>query len=328
MTVVNTPEKGQPTGQIDPQNEFKFKVNDLDPAKFDYEGGMLQFMDGFTNPNKADRATLIVPDATGVTVDNLATTSGTFLYFNRDGTLNQQSELRGGEFLRDHVAVAIIQHGSNTQIDDISNFTQVAIPNLAMGFADLSFAMGNVNTTDGDRNKISGRAGTSKVFKASGSFFFHAINADDATEGNKNPNIIESPEDNGDFMLTGWSITDVAEGKFIPSSTGMEFGIFDDGTAVFADALPQGVVGDQEWVNNRILNVADSKIQAMLYGNTVYPSAAAARLGIAQENFDIVPVFQAIVAMGVFTMRGGGTDNGLINDMVETQAVEVRAGYV
>lgn len=325
MTILSArSDRSLATGIIDTANEIKLSINASDPSKFDHTGGKIQVSKNFDNPNVPSIDVLEVPARTGITVENIATTSGTFVYLNESGEVVQESSLQAGAFLRDNVGIGILQHGDNVTISDASSFTPVSLANNAMGFSDLSFAIGNASTTSSGGNMISGVSSSTKFQKADGSFYYHAINS---RNSNKSPNIIQNPALNGDFMINAWSTTDVTEGKFVPSSVGITAGIYDDGTAVFADSEPQGTVPTNSWVNHRLLLVVDSNILAMQYGKNVYPTAAAARLGIATENFDIVPVFDAIVALGVMTMRGGCTDTTDSDDAIFTQAIPVRADY-
>ncbi len=311
------------TGIIDPVNEVIFSINATNPAEFDHTGGKLQFVDGYTDPDAPVVTIVEVPARTGIPVDNILTTSGTFVYFDINGDVIQEPVLKGGEYLRDHVAGTILVHGG-TIIDSSSSFTSVALSNMTMGFADLSFAIGNAGTTEHDLNKISGVSGTTKVEKAEGSFYYHAINA---RTDNKTPNIIQSAFNDGAFMLLAWSVTDLTVGKFVPSFTGITPGIYDDGTSTSADSLPQGIMKTNEWVNNRILFGADSNTLVVQYGKTLYKSAVAARIGLPSEDFDVIPVLLATVALGVFTMRGGATDTADTNDCIVTQAMPIRAHY-
>ena len=98
-------------------------------------------------------------------------------------------------------------------------------------------------------------------------------------------------------------------------------------SATQADGAPQGVVGAEEWVNHRISIVSDSDLVTLQYGVKKYPTAVAARIGIATENFESIPVLAAIMASATLTARGGATDTTDTDDAIIARAIGVRQDF-
>ena len=311
------------TGIIDPVNELVFTIN-TDPSKFDHTAGKLQIIDT-TLPNNPLVTIIDVPARTGISVDNIGTQAGTFVALDSNGEVDQQSTLLGGAYIRNNAIATILSHGGGTEITDSSNFITVSLSSAQMSFADISQAIGPVTTQEGGRNRITGSATNTKLNKADGSYYGHAFNA---REDNQNPNFKETAALNEPDMFTSWTTSDSAGGKIIVSTTGIEAGIFDDGTAVVADASPQGVVGDDEWVNNRVFTIVDSNQLAMQYGSRVYPTAIAARLGLQTEDFEVLSQFQATEARSTVTMRGNSPNLGEDQYRTIAQASGVRSIFI
>ena len=315
------------TGMLNPQTELIFSVNASDPSKFDHTAGRIQFADAYTDTTNPTVHIVDVPARTGITVDNLDTESATFVYLDRNGEIVQKTLLMGDNFLRDHVGCNILIHGDNQTISSSTNFTPVALANTGMSLPDLSFTVGNLIGNQGGRNIVTGVSGANRIDKADGTFYYHSINS---RFDEKSPNIRQSPELLGTPLFVAWSTSDNPIGKFVlgPNGGDIEAGVYDDGTAVFADPKPQGIVGDDEWVNNRIFFAVDGDIFFVQYGTQVYPTAFSAIQGLQQESFQVIPSIQASVALATITMRGGSTDASDIFDANIRMAISARAEFI
>lgn len=311
------------TGLIDPENQIIFST-DPGGTTFSHTAGGLQFVDGFTDPANPVVVIVDVPARSNVPVTNLATSPATFVYFDINGDLVQEIEIQGGAYLRDHVGGTILAHFSNTVIETNSNFTPTAISNIAMGFADLSFAMGNISTNENGRNRLSGVSATTTIQKATGSILFHGLNC---RNENKSGNIRTSNANDGSSIALGWTTTDAPFGNLVNSLTGIDPAKFDDGTAVFADPAPKGTVDTNEWVNHRVFTISDTDGLIVQYGVRKYPTSAAARIGIASESFEVIPVASATMATGTVTLRGGATDTTNPDDCIITQSIPLRQDF-
>jgi len=318
----------QATGIIDPQNELKFTIDQPEKKTLSHFAGKLQVSDGYTDPNeKAVFDTIDVPARSGIVPEFLLTDSASVIYWDNTGEIVQKNFVDGGAFLRDHVQGTIIIHVAHDIIESSSDVTAVALSNLGMGFADLSFSMGNINTLEGGKNRILGVMGTTTVQKADGSINFHGLNCRTVPDGMKSPNIRQSVAVDGSGVALGWHVSDSDFGMFTGSITGINPGLYDDGTAVLADSGPQGIVGDQEWTNVRISVASDSDLLVFHYGPKKYSSAFAARIGIATENFELLPIAQQSMAAATLTIRGGATSTTNTDDAIIANAIPVRQDY-
>lgn len=311
------------TGLLDPENDGLVTINGGDNSKFDISAGVAQFADAYTDPDNPTVTRVSFGPFTAQTVTEIADDSGTFLYVDNTGAIVQKDELQKDGFLRDHVGVGILQHGDNVTISDASSFTPVGLNNITMALADLSFCMGAINCPTGGNNIVSGNSGTLSIDKTAGVWYFHSINV--RTDA-KSPNQINSAALTAPTIIVGWTVTDNAQGKFVPLAA-VPAGVYDDGTAVLADALPQGTLANNSWANHRVFFVVDSNILAVQIGAVTYNSLANAQAGIASENFTPIPVLAGTTPICTLTMRGGATDLSIIADAEFRQANPPRATF-
>jgi len=311
------------TGLVNHVDTGIISINAGDNSKFDITAGIIQLMDAYTDPDNPVLSMIKFGPFTAQTVDNIATDSASFIYIDDTGSIVQETLLQHGEFLRDHAQIGILTHPDNATITGISNFTPVSLSNTCMALADLSFAMGAVNAPSGDFNIITGNSGTLGLDKAQGEWYFFGINAD---TNRKDENFRLSVALVKPVMFIGWTVTDNVEGKLIIQDT-ISAGVFDDGTAVFADALPQGSLNNNQWVNNRVFHVTDSNQLAVQIGPVSYNSLASAKLGLASETFSTILVLRGTTPIATVSMRGGAADLSLIADAEIRQAIPPRATF-
>ncbi|PHS61013.1 MAG: hypothetical protein COB09_18880 [Thalassobium sp.] len=312
-----------PTGMIDPQNTSIPTIDGGDASLFDITSGAHMFTNAYTTPTDATTSVVSCGAFDDVSVTNITTDSASFIYIDSSCVLTQATSLQSGAFLRDHVGVAILTHPNNTTITGISGFTPVSIANALMSLADMSFCQGAINCATKGQNVITGNSGTLSLDKAEGDFYLHGVNA---RNDNKDPNMIASSALVAPVMFIGWTVTDNVEGKLIAQTT-IPAGVFDDGTAVFADALPQGSLTTNQYVNNRVFMVVDSNQIAVQIGPESYNSEAGAILGIISETFVVLPVLSGTTPLATVTMRGAASDLSDPSDANIRQAIPPRATF-
>lgn len=323
------PEDGQSlfqassTGIINALNEIIPSINGGDPALFDISAGTYVIADSYTDPFNPVETVITFAGVTAQTIGNIATDSVTFLYLDNAGNVAQESTLQGGAYLRDHVGVGILSHVNNSTIDQVSTLTQSGLNNTLMGFADHSFCMGALNCRDGGRNKVSGNTGTLGIDKATGVWYFHGINV---RNDMKNPNIIASAALVKPVLTIGWRVTDNVNGKLIQQDT-IPAGVYDDGTAVLADALPLGVVSANNWLNNRLFIVVSANQVLVQIGQTTYGTQSDAIAAVGTEDFELIPALIGATPIATVTMRGGAADLSLAGDASVRQAIPPRATF-
>ena len=317
------------TSLINPQEEGILSLNAGNPKAIDITAFHGLCVDAHTDPAKPTVAILDFPAQTEI----INTTSGTvtFVYVGADGDVIQETTLRQGAFLRDHISLGVVQHEEGGDITTVTNPTQVSPVSLQLGFADLSTAMTPIDTATGEHNIVSGKSGTLEVQKTAGEYYNHAFNARNA-DGNKNPNFIESPAIVSPFLAIGWRSAGSAGGiKAIIQKEMLT--LYDDGTAVDADALPQGVLGDFEWTNHRIHEAANQAAEGLdpvllvEVGQTKYTSKLAALHGLQSEVHEDIEQFRAAPAIAVLTIRGGATDLTDDDDRSFIESSKARAQF-
>ncbi|MCK5605242.1 hypothetical protein KAR91_25345 [Candidatus Pacearchaeota archaeon] len=312
------------TGIIDPINDIIPSVNGGDPALFDVSGGDVIFSDSYTDPATPTETRFSFIAVTAQTVTNIATDSATFLYISKaTGLIVQESELQSFDYLRDHVGVGILQHADNVTITNVSGFTPSTIANALMALADYSSCVGAVNCISGGQNVVSGNSGTLSLDKAQGCWYYFGINVRTSL---KSPSVIDSAALVAPTLLIGWRVTDNPEGKLIAQTT-VPAGVYDDDTAVLADALPQGTVANNDWVNHRVFHVTDSDQLVVQIGQQTYGSDSAAIAGLPTEVFEILPVLGGTTPIATLTMRGAATDLSISGDASIRQAIPPRATF-
>ncbi len=311
------------TGIIDPVNDIIITINAGDSSLFDISPGKVVFSDSYTDPSNPVEILVNFPGVTAQTVDDIATTSVTFLHLDIAGNVIQESTLRSGAFLRDHVAIGFVVHLDNVNINQATGLTETALANSLMTLTDFSSCMGAINCGVGDRNRVTGNSGTLGLDKGTGEWFFHAINA---RIDLKNPNIRTTIALVKPVLFIGWTVTDSVEGKIIGQDT-IPAGVYDDGTAVLADALPQGIVGSNVWLNNRVFLAVSSNQLIVQIGQATYNSQAEAIAAMTTETFEILPAFLSTPPLATVTMRGGAIDLTLATDASIRQAIPPRATF-
>ena len=306
------------TAIIDPENDILPSAN-VDPTKFDLSSGRAGFIDSITNPKDPTLTEFFFAGQAAITPEFAAAGAPvSFIYMDDTGTIIQKPVLQFGEFLRSHVGVAIISHEGSTTITDISGFTPVAIQNMANVFADLTFALGAINCTP-NCNLITGSPGTLKLLKSEGDWYFFAISARDNIA---NANFVNSPALTEPTLLVAWTSTDEPNGHIQPLAA-VPAGVYDDGTAVSTDALPQGTLLNNQWINTRIFHLTDSNRLLVQIGEVVYNQAQLARDAVRVEQFTELALTRGTTPIATLTMRGGASDLSLIGDAIFAQSTKV-----
>lgn len=312
---------------IDPQNSG-FLTGIIGQNVFGYDGFDALFPDAFTDPNNTKVDIVLFAGDSGIPIENIGFTVS-FIYANKNKQIFQKTTLQQGEFLRDHVAIGIINHAADGTITSISSPTQTTSVSAQMGFADMSTAMAPINATQGDRNVVSGRAGTLELNKTSGLWYNHALNARNTS---KNPSFVFSPAFTGVILFIAWRSVGSPDGfKRIIQNPLLT--LYDDGTATDADALPQGVLGDYEWVNHRVYEAVNEAASgnpplfAVQLGQQKYSSKFAAIHGMKSEVYDTFDTFKGAPALATVTIRGGATDLNDPCDRDIRQAVPARSEF-
>lgn len=308
---------------IDPVNDIIPSINVGDNSLFDISAGKFVLSDSYTDPSNPVETIITFPGVTAQAVDSILTDGVTFLYLDSAGNVVQDPLLQKGEFLRDHVTVGFLIHSNNVIINQVDSLNVTALNNSLMGFADLSACMGAINCSTGAQNRISGNGGTLGLDKGSGEWYFHGINVRNDL---KNPNIFSSIALVKPVLFIGWRVTDSADGKIIGQDT-IPAGVYDDNTAVLADALPQGTVGVNVWLNNRVFLSVSSNQIAVQIGQETYGSQSAAIAGLKNEIFEVIPPYRGLPPLATVTMRGGSVDLTLIADADIRQAIPPRATF-
>ncbi len=314
---------GGQTGIVDPVSDVIPSINGVDNTKFDISSGSIVFSDSYTDPANPVDTALSFAGVSSQTVTNIATQEATYLYISNTGTIVQNAVFSGEDILRDHVYVGVLHHADNTIISFASSSTQTALSNFMMVMADYSFCVGPINCKVGNQNVISGNTGTLGLDKASGCWFFTAINARSSL---KNPNIIASLALVKPVIFVAWRTTDGNNEKIITQDT-IPAGVYDDDTAVQADALPQGVLSTNQWVNHRVFMVVDSNQLAVQIGQVVYASQSAAIAGATSEVFETIGAIAGASPIATVTMRGAATDLSIAGDANIRQAIPPRATF-
>lgn len=311
------------TAIINPITDIIPSINGGDPALFDISAGVYVIADSFTDPLNPVETVITFPGVTAQTIVNLATDSETFLYLDNAGAVVQVTTQQGFDFLRDHVLVGILGHVNNATIDTVNSLTQSGLSNITMSFADHTFCIGAISCASGGQSKVSGNSGTLGLDKADGTWYAHAINARNDL---KNPNIITQPALVQPSLGIGWRVTDNPEGKVILQNT-IPAGVYDDGTAVFADALPQGTVNANDWVNHRLFIVVSTNQLLVQIGQVTYGMKSDAIANAGTEDFIQIPAFIGSTPLATITMRGAAADLSLSGDADIRQAIPPRATF-
>lgn len=323
--LSNKSDRSLPTGLLEPQGGDI--LSESTPTSINIVAGSQQIADGFTNL-LIPRVDTISWDAfIDVTIDNITTQIVTFVYINRQKQIIQEPLLRDKGFLRDNVLLGIVNHDNLTSITGVSSSTQVTLASTQMTFADLSTAMAPMNATQGDRNQIIGMSGSLQLGKLSGEYYNFALND---LNDKKSPNTVFSPAINNMDIVQVWrsspSALRATRQKDILTR-------WDDGTATDSDSLPQGILGDDEWVNHRFFEPVNEAASGndpfltMQVGQRKYSSKLAALQGFSTEFIEIFNPLKGAPAVASVTVRGGSTDASDPCDIGIKQAIPARSDW-
>lgn len=327
--LVKRSDRTLATCLINPKDDGKLSINTSNAKAVDITEFTGLFVDSYTDPENPTVEFIAFPAQTFVVDTSVGV--GAFIYARKDGVIVEELILQQGAYLRENISLGVVQFTTGGDLTSATSPTQVTSVSAQLGFADLSAAMAPIDTATGGNTLLSGRAGTLEVIKGAGEYYNHAFNARNS-DGNLNPNFVSSPETTTPFIISAWRSTGS------PNNTNITVGIevlklWDDGTATSSDPLPQGVLGDDEWVTHRIHEVANQAAEGnqpiiiAQIGRQKYPSKFAAIHGLQTETAEVVEQAKATPVIGTVTLRGGATDLTDECDAVFRKATPPRSFY-
>lgn len=284
-----------------------------DPTKFDVSAGVYCIVDAHTDPTKVLVKIINFPGVTAQTVTNLATQDFTTLSMNVNGTIDQNppSVNFERELIRTNVAIGSLNHVIRTAIVGINRFSTVPAVNIAASLYDLSNVFGTANYQGSF--KASPNGANLQFNISAGTQYRMGIDPDDLDD----PNFLDAVGQNAPTFIYGWTTTDGEGFKNIFSQTAIIPGSYDDGTAVQADALPQGTVPNNQFAIHHLYYEASTNVVAIQFGRNTYSSIADAA---ANENNDLGtsenPSLDGFMKVAFIIVKGNAT---ALNDPAQAE---------
>ena len=296
-TGLKTPNDG--TGLI--------TINTSDSGKVDISATVGIFTDPITGQVKE----VDFPGVIAHTPLNFGVGSGTFYYFDDTGALIERSIIEVGSFIRSHVMFGITADDgiSIVLLSNYSFITRHSGSNLlhevmnSFRFVRRSGLIVEPNGSNLVMNQTSGVAVLVSINNRESLTNPHIKNFD-AITGTSN------------LIFELWR-SDGTNGETLQIvNTAIQVGVYDDGTAIASDTVPQGVLQPNKWTAHRVFFVADFGILGIQYGQTVSDSADDAVADIISSSFETLPSFTSTLPICVLLVRGATTDLSLTTDAI------------
>jgi hypothetical protein len=272
-------------------------INAGDNTKFDIAPGTIRYADSYTDPLNATFLEYVYPGASAVTVTNLATQSSTYVSLYLGGVIHQDAVKHSGSDLRDHVLLGALVHTNHTSITSADSLTDVVGMSLASSLADISLAIGPINSGNAYSGNVTN---TMRLDKSAGTFTQLGVNW---KNDKQNPNILTAPASSGATYLTTWR--NGSGGWTTTTATDISPNYYDDGTG--GATHPNGSVSSNKWTLKRIYYLPNSQLTAVEYGQVVYAdlaTAVAAKSVVTASN----PALASVPFRGWLAVKSAATN--------------------
>jgi len=272
-SVAASPEvtdRNSVTGVITPTNLITVNA---DPTKFDFAGGLFQFVDSHTDPLNPTRDIITLGPQSGLTSTILLTSPVTSILIDKDGVFTYLDRTPTGEELREKANLAAIIHptGSIIAIEFTPSFAW-STTNLAR---DMARSQGTRN--DAGNRYIPNPAADLTFNKTPGRISGDCINGGDTANPNVKNTPVYDPVGTGDNILF-YTYQSATPGMWInPLLTQIDPEFWDDGSGTLA-AVPLGMFTIQTIYFTVPVNTA------IHYGQKLYITFEDALAGITLDE--------------------------------------------
>lgn len=266
----------------------------------------------FTNPETGITKKVTFPGVCAHTPLNFGLGSGTFYYFDINGTLVERGIIEVGSFIREHVMLGITSD-NGTVITGASSYSFITRQSGSVAWHEIlnSFQIvkrsGLVVGPNGANLRMDQSAGIAIVPSANNrvSVKNPHVNTYSAIVGGPSQLIFEL-----------WRSDGVNGETLQLANSAIQAGVYDDGTAISTDTGPQGTILPNEWVVHHVFFVQDFGVLAIQYGQDVFLNIAEATAGVVSFPYETLPSFTSVLPICALLVRGASADLSLTTDAV------------
>lgn len=278
----------------------------VDPTKIDISSFIWRKVDGYTDMENPIITYYTFPWVTWLTITNLATQDTTFLAVNSSWTVDQLTGNDNWANSRDRVIIGSAVHTSRTQVDSIDKFVNVIWYDIANSIADLSDAIGIINTL----NKFSANGANMKINKSSWYSTQIGLNI---WNSKKSPNrVVDWPLTAASFLYSwrnwswGFNVLPATSDDIIANK-------YDDWT--WWASIPNGSVSVNRWSLQKLWYISSLSLVVIEYWQATYNTEAEAEAARSTETI-VNPALLWASFRWWLIVRGWATNLSLNTDAV------------
>jgi len=268
---------------------FIVSINALDATKIDISAGRAIWVDFWTNPPNPVTYDFSAPAQVGLTVDNLLTSTQSYIGVDYTGTFFQYPNRPDNEQGRDVLVLAQLGHADNTTVKSVNDYTSF-YDSPYETTRDLIWEFNLIN----NGNSVFANGNNLNINKTNGALFGMGINR---TDNIKNPNVRNTP------ALT------VAPFRYRTQTGGITGTVtaIDPTKYDNAGTVTNVPAGGANATNQRVYLFPNNNI-VIQYGQTVYSSLSLAIQGVQSEDFTVFEnVSEGAILIGIISVRRDAT---------------------
>lgn len=247
----------------------------IDPTKIDISSFIWRKVDGYTDMVNPIVTYYTFPWVTGLSITNLTTQDVTYLAINDTWSVIQLTTNDNWESSRDRVVIWSVVHTSRTQIDSIDKFVNVIWYDIANSVADLSDAIGIINTW----NRFSANGANMKINKSSWISTQIGLNI---WTSKKSPNRVADWPLTATSFLYSWRNGSGGFNVLSATSDNIIANRYDDGT--WWASIPNGSVSVNRWSLQKLWYISSLSLVAVEYWQATYNTQAEAEAARSTET--------------------------------------------
>lgn len=291
-----------PTGLSNPTDGTGLvTVNGGDPLKVDISATTGTFV----NEETGAAATAPFNGVVAHTPLNVGSGMPTFLNFDVGGNITESTTI-DWDFLANNAMLGLATENGVGGLN-VSNLSAVTRHSGSLSWHQQQSAIGSIKMSGG---LVTANGANLFLDMDEGEFFSISSNSRNSVAL---PHTITLASITNGSMFEAWR-SDGLNGQTIGlTATGIEAGIYDDGTATGAQR-PQGTLLSNEWTVIRVYRLIGSDNLAIVYGQSKYSTEEDAIIGIASSPFTPLAGTANLIPRAAIVLRGAATDLTNLSD--------------
>lgn len=291
-------------------------VNISDPSKFDISAGVysvVSLADGILKPTVN---IINYTGSVGNTLTYLTTSDLTALALDENQNIIELPSVAfEKQQLRKFVVIGTAIHSSRTTIESGFNvYTATPRGEIANNLYDLAGVFDNVNYKGSFKGNPNGNNLNLDI--SSGIFFRMGVNRDEYD----NPNFIDAPAFPNLTFWQAFKTIDGSTDKINFGVTSIVPGLYDDGTALQSDSLPNGIVSNNKYSIHHLYYDPKTRIAIVQFGRNEYDTMSEAYINRELDLGEFEnPTAGVILKLTYIIVKGNATN---LSDPSQARFVE------